>query len=155
MLISNKNYILSLVLKTWTKDIDGIFDYDSNSFKTIDAYINESPYIVRTKNDLINNIYQHSDIQRNLGDDLLFKVNNYKNDCFSLINPIPKKLKLTEENTKYINNKIWYILKSDFDYNDNNNNNNNEHYLLNLLFKRFIKNIILILKMIQNLLHLF
>ena len=128
MLISNKKYILKLSLKTWTKDIDGIFDYDTNSIKTRDAYINESIYIVRKNNDLITKIYQHCDIQPNLGDDLLFKVNNYKNDCFSLLNPIPKKLKLTEENLRYINNKLWYTIKSDF---DNNDNNNKQDYLLN------------------------
>ena len=127
MLISNKNYILSIVLKTWTKDIDGIFYYDTNSVKSIDAYINEPIYIVRTINDLIKKVYQHSDIQTKLGEVLLFKVDNSKNDCFSLMNPIPKKLNLTEENTKYLNNKLWYIIKSDFD----NNNNNNQDYLLN------------------------
>ena len=127
MLISNKNYILSLLLKTWEKDIDGIFDYGSNSFKEKEAFINESFYIVRTKNDLIKKIYQHSDIQTKLGDDLLFKVNNCKNDIFSLMNPIPKKLNLTEENTKYLNNKLWYIVKSDFEDNDYNN----QDYLLN------------------------
>jgi hypothetical protein len=62
----------------------------------------------------------------NLGEELLFHVNNGKNDCYKFINPIPHNLKLTEENIKYLDKKLWYVLKSDdFD----TENVNKDYYL--------------------------
>ena len=48
------------------------------------------------------------------------------------MNPIPKNLKLKEINLEYLNNKIWYVLKTiNPDNPDNNNKDCNEEYYLN------------------------
>ena len=126
MCVYNENYILNLKFNTWTKDIDGVYDHKSNAIKSLDIYINDATYIVRTNNNNIKRIEQHSDIQTKEGDELLFHINNGKNDCYKLINPIPYKLKLTEENIEYLNNKLWYILKSD---SLDHEINNDDYYL--------------------------
>ena len=126
MCVYNENYILNLKFNTWTKDIDGVYDHKSNDIKSLDIYINDATYIVRTNNNNIKRIEQHSDIQTKEGDELLFHINNGKNDCYKLINPIPYKLKLTEENIEYLNNKLWYILKSD---SLDHEINNDDYYL--------------------------
>ena len=130
--VKNDKKILFLILNTWSNDTSGIFDYSSQAIKKIKAFIPESTYVVRTKNNLFNNIEQHADIQTKDGDDLLFYVNNCENDTYILMNPIPKNLKLKEANLEYLNNKIWYVLKTiNSDIPDNNNKNCNEEYYLN------------------------
>lgn len=130
--VKNDKKILFLILNTWSNDSNGIFDYSSTAIKKIKAFIPESTYVVRTKNNLFNNIEQHADIQTKDGDDLLFYVNNSKNDTYILMNPIPKNLKLKEDNLEYLNNKMWYVLRTiNPDSADNNNNDCNEEYYLN------------------------
>jgi hypothetical protein len=102
---------VDLILRTWTSDIAGIYDYSTKAFKLIKDSIGESTYVVRFKNNEFDNISEHSKIPPE--SDLLFYVNNGNTDKFSLINLIPKKLKLTNENISYLNNKIWYVIKSE------------------------------------------
>ena len=60
------------------------------------------------------------------------KVNYPRNDTYILMNPIPKNLKLKEDNLEYLNNKMWYVLRTiNPDSADNNNNDCNEEYYLN------------------------
>jgi len=126
MYISNKNYILNIKLNTWINDVEGVFDHKSTALKKINMYINEAAYIVRTNDNYIKNVEQHSDIKMNLGEELLFNINNGKSDCYKFINPLPHNLKLTEENIKYLDKKLWYVLKSDeFE----TENVNNDYYL--------------------------
>jgi len=126
MYISNNNYILNIELITWINDIEGVFDHKSISLKKENILINEAVYIVRTNDNYIKKVEQHSDIKMNLGEELLFHVNNGKNDCYKFINPIPHNLKLTEENIRYLDKKLWYVLKSD---ELDAKNVNNDYYL--------------------------
>ena len=126
MYISNKNYILYIKLITWINDFEGVFDHKSTALKKINMYINEAAYIVRTNDNYIKNVEQHSDIKMNLGEELLFNINNGRNDCYKFINPIPHNMKLTEENIKYLDKKLWYVLKSD---DIDKKNVNNDYYL--------------------------
>ena len=63
---------VNLLLKTWTSDIGGIYDYSTKSVITIKDIIAESTYVVRNKDNNIENISQHSDIPSE--SDLLFHV---------------------------------------------------------------------------------
>ena len=133
--IKNDNRILHLILNTWSNDSIGIYDYSSSSIKKLRAFIPESTYVVRTKGNIFQNIEQHADIDTKNGDDLLFHVNNSNDDTFILINPIPKNLKLTQVNFDYLNNKIWYVLKTDKQENSEKKENDkecNEEYYLNV-----------------------
>ena len=132
--IINDNKVLHLILNTWSNDSIGIYDYSSSSIKKLRAFIPDSTYVVRTKGNIFQNIEQHADINFKNGDDLLFYVNNNNNDTFILVNPIPKKLKLTQKNYDYLNNKMWYVLKTvSLDNSEENMNGkeSNEDYYLN------------------------
>ena len=129
--VKNENKILFLILNTWSNETIGIYDYSSNAIKKIKAFIRESTYVVRTKNNSFENKQQHADIDTKNGEDLLFHVNNSKNDTFILMNPIPKNLKLTEVNFEYLNNKIWYVIKTINEDNQNEIKESNEDYSLN------------------------
>ena len=107
--MKNEKKVLFLILKTWSNETIGIYDYSSSAIKIVKAFIIDSTFVVRTKNNLFLNIEQHADIDNKNGDDLLFYVNNNQNDIFILMNPLPKNLKLNEINYDYINNKIWYV----------------------------------------------
>ena len=130
--MNDEKKILFLVLNTWSNETIGIYDYSSSAIKKINAFITESTYVVRTKNNLFLNIEQHADINTKNGDDLLFYVNNNIKNKFVLMNPLPKNLKLNDVNFEYINNKIWYVIKT---INDDEGNQNsikecNEDYNL-------------------------
>ena len=116
---------VNLLLKTWTSDIGGIYDYSTKSVITIKDIIAESTYVVRNKDNNIENISQHSDIPSE--SDLLFHVLTDINNKYSLYNPIPKHLKFNKENLNYLNNKIWYVIKPD---NAKEDDNCNEEYSL-------------------------
>jgi len=128
--VKNDNKILYLNLNTWESDSNYIFDYTSNEIKSIKAFISEATYVVKTNNDVFQNIEQHADIQTKNGDVLLFHVNNGSNNTYILINPIPNNLKYKEINFEYLNNKIWYVLKTvDLENKEKNSNCNEEYYL--------------------------
>ena len=129
--VKNDFKILYLILNTWSNDSIGIYDYSSSSIKKLRAFIPESTYVVRTKGNIFQNIAQHADIDTKNGDDLIFYVNNSNNDTFFLINPIPKNLKLTQVNFDYLNNKIWYVIKTDIQVKKEDDNESNEEYYLN------------------------
>ena len=128
--LKNNDKILFLALNTWKNDSNSIFDYSSNTIKTIKAYIAHPTYVVKTKNDFFINIEQHADIQNKDGDELIFHVKHDINNIYNLANPIPNNLKLKENNFDYLNNKIWYILKTiDLENHDSKPNSNEEYYL--------------------------
>ena len=130
--MKNEKKVLFLILKTWSNETIGIYDYSSSAIKIVKAFIIDSTYVVRTKNNLFLNIEQHADIDNKNGDDLLFYVNNNQNDIFILMNPLPKNLKLNKMNYDYINNKIWYVLKTitEDEGNQNSIKECNEDYYL-------------------------
>ena len=123
MLDNLKNLILEL--RTWTNDVGGIYDYSTKAVKVLTDFVGQSTYVVRDKNNNFTNVSQHSAIKSD--SDLLFHVLNDDKDSYLLINPIPKSLKLTNENLIYLNNKIWYVIKSE---EGNETDNNNEDYFL-------------------------
>ena len=130
--VKNDKKILYLILNNWNNDSNNIFDFTSKAIKNTKAFIAQATYVVISKNDIFLNIEQHADIQNNNGDILIFHVNNSSNNIYILMNPIPKNLKLNENNFDYINNKIWYVLKTVDLENHENNPNSNEEYYLNL-----------------------
>ena len=129
-ILINDKKILYFIANIWNNDSNGIYDYTSTSIKSIKAYISESTYVVKTKNDIFLNIKQHADIQNENGDVLIFHVNNSINNSYILMNPIPRHLELNEINFEYINNKIWYVLKTvDLENHEKSLNCNEEYYL--------------------------
>lgn len=131
-MLNNQKKILLLLLKNGSSDPNPIYDYSSSPTIAIKGHIEESTYVIRTKDDLFKNIEQHADIKDKEGDVLIFYVNNTRKNTFFLMNPIPKKLKLNEKNLDYLNNKMWYVLRSvDLENYKQDNSNNNDDYHLN------------------------
>ena len=126
--VKNNNKILVLILKTWNSESNGVFDYGSSSIKELRVYIAEDTYIIINKHNLFMNKDQHSNINFKDGEIIIFQVNNGNNDTYSLVNPIPKDLKMTDVNFNYLNNKIWYVIKNEGKFDDMNCN---EDYYLN------------------------
>ena len=125
--MENEPKVVNLLLKTWPNDIGGIFDYSTKSVQTVKNIIVESTYVVRDKNNnSIENKQQHSSIQMN-NEDLLFHVLIDINNKYSLYNPIPRRYKLNNENISDLNNKIWYVIKSE---DENDGEDCNEDYSL-------------------------
>ena len=117
--------IVIILLRTWTNDIGGIYDYSTKSIKQITDYVVESTYIVREKSNKFRNEKQHSNIEDD--EDLIFFVMK-EEEIFKIINFIPKNLELTNDNCIYLNNKIWYVIRNE-DANENDDNTNEDYYL--------------------------
>lgn len=43
------NLTLNLFAKTWTRDSNGLFDYESLQVKPVDSHINEDAFFIRKK----------------------------------------------------------------------------------------------------------
>ena len=129
MFVKNENKILLLNLNTWNNDLKGIFDYSSSSIKNEQSFIIKPTYLVRTK----NNLYESREMQAYIDynkEDLIFSIRNDKKDNFSLRNPIMKDMEMSQTNSDYLNNKIWYVLKTrDLDNREIDINCNEEYYL--------------------------
>ena len=48
----NERFVLSLCTKTWVRDSHGLYDYESNQTKNLNAVLAESIYIARKKHDI-------------------------------------------------------------------------------------------------------
>ena len=131
MNVQNENFVLSLCTKTWVRDSHGLYDYESNQTKNLNAVLAESIYIARKKHDIktlsnINDLVPEEE-------ELLFNVINNSSDEFILENKVPIRIQPTEKNINDLSNKIWYVLKNDpFQSNQSNQtvtNTNDDYYL--------------------------
>ena len=127
----NDKFVLSLSTKTWVRDSHGLFDYESNQTKNLNAVLAESIYITRKKHDIkpLSNI---NDLKPE-EEELLFNVKNDNTDEYILENPVPILVQPTEKNINDLSNKIWYVLKNDPNLSNNSNqiitNSNDDYYL--------------------------
>ena len=131
MSVQNENFVLSLCTKTWVRDSHGLYDYESNQTKNLNAVLAESIYIARKKHDIktlsnINDLVPEEE-------ELLFNVINNSTDEFILENRVPIRVQPTEKNINDLSNKIWYVLKNDpLQSNQSNQtvtNTNDDYYL--------------------------
>ena len=126
----NEKYVLSLCTKTWVRDSHGLFDYESNQTKHLNAILAESICIARKKHEImtVNNPKQLQDEE-----ELLFKVRHDGLNKFILESPVPVRIQPNQKNINELSNKIWYILKNDPIKSNNSNqviiNTNDDYYL--------------------------
>ena len=127
---SNEKFVLSLCTKTWVRDSHGLFDYESNQTKHLNAILAESISLIRRKHEIttLNNPFMLSKEE-----ELLFNVRHDDVNQFYLENAVPKRIQPTQENINDLSNKIWYILKNDPIKSNNSNqvvtNTNDDYYL--------------------------
>ena len=126
----NEKFVLSLCTKTWIRDSHGLFDYESNQTKNLNAVLAESIYIARRKHE-IKTLNQIGDLKED--EELLFNVRHEGKDEYILENKVPIRIQPTEKNINDLSNKIWYVLKNDPIKSNNSNqtvtNTNDDYYL--------------------------
>jgi hypothetical protein len=127
----NEKFVLSLCTKTWVRDSHGLYDYESNQTKNLNAVLAESIYIARKKHDIktLNSLNELKPDE----EELLFNVVNDNKDEYILENKVPFHIQPTEKNINDLSNKIWYVLKNDPNQSNPSNqtiiNNNDDYYL--------------------------
>ena len=124
-----KNFVLNLITKTWIRDSHGLFDYESNQTKNLNAILADSVIIVRKRHDIrtITNISELED------EEMLIDVKYENLDKYLLHNEVPLLMQPSEKNIVELSNKIWYVIKCDEMANNTSNqiiNNTNEDYFL-------------------------
>ena len=127
----NENFVLNIITKTWVRDSHGLYDYESNQTKNINAILAESIYLARKKHD-IKALNSPNDLKKD-EEELLFNVRNDFKDEYSLENIVPIRIQPTEKNINDLSNKIWYVLKNDPILSNQSNqtiiNTNDDYYL--------------------------
>ena len=120
-----KRELLHLSSKTWLKDSNGLFDYESKQTKNLKAFIGQSICITRKGNELNGSKkFISSD-----NEEMLFKITKSKNSIYTIENKVQNNLKPTEKNISYLNNKIWYKVNTDQNVNFENKYMNKDYYL--------------------------
>ena len=130
MSIQNKKTLLHLNSKTWLKDSNGLFDYESKQTKNLKAFIGESICITRKGYDL-NSSKKISQIKN---EETLLNIIKSKDLIYNIDNNVPIKIEPTEKNVSYLNNKIWYIINNEPNLNNQITNNhfhsiNKDYYI--------------------------
>lgn len=128
----NKTY-MNLEIKTWEKDSNGLFDYNSKKeIKEFSQNFDEKIDIIR-KNQEIKFISGNDIESNNIGDENLLKINK-EEEKYIIENDIEKNMEQNNENINKINNKLYYVINSK-DNNTNNQDNQNlknkNYYLIN------------------------
>ena len=107
---------------------DILFNYKNNDVKNIITFIDESIYLVLTKDDDIIKIYQHSEIESGSRKEQIILAIKKSDNSFILQNPMPGINILPTENTvDCLKKKLWYVINSESI--DNYNIINDDYYL--------------------------
>ena len=118
---SFQKFILGMATKTWNKEVNGLFDYESHSCQKAKLFFEENGEVIRTKgkiskcenfkeeNQKNNNEFSNKNI--NLSE-LLFSVIKEDNDFF-----ISKQFNYNQnpslKSIDSISNNLWYVLNSE------------------------------------------
>ena len=145
---SNEKYA-SIEIQIWADaDSNGMFLYKNgyeNKFKKVYFNFDEKRkycFLIKTKNNCIKRIYEQKDVNGNY--DILFEIRASlkNNNIYETINPICRlKKNISNYNNDFLNNKIWFSVKSQT-YNKGNiqNYNLNENDIIKLGKKKYIIN---------------
>ena len=123
------NCILHLSSETWTKDTNGLFDYESKSKKKYELFIGDSLSIKRN-GDNLNGTKDES----NPNDESLFNITKSNDSIYNIETKIQGDYE-SIENSTYLNSKLWYIINNEPRVDTQNNHNDfqciNKDYFLN------------------------
>ena len=126
----NIKSLLHINSKTWIKDSNGLYDYESKQTKNLKAFIGESICITRNGSDL--NSVKNEFMKKN--EEMLFNIIKSKEGIYNIGNRININIEPTEENISNLNNKIWYIINDEGLLNNQINTNqfhniNKDYYI--------------------------
>ena len=124
----NKRYpngALNLIVKTWDKDTNGLFDYSSKQTINSKETIENSATIIRKD----NFIKASNDEPKK---EALFNVSKNGANKYLIENKIEINMEANVENIAKINNKFWYVVNDNQSLEDNNKikNRNKNYYLV-------------------------
>ena len=121
MEINNENeFFVFMEIQIWNnKDSNGMFYYNNNlinKFKKVYFTFNKNKkdcFLIKTKDNYIELIDEHKDFNENEGKEILFRIrNSFKNNYYEVINPIIQHKIFTSDYNNYLNDKIWFSVKS-------------------------------------------
>ena len=130
MFKNNGNSLLHINSKTWIKDSNGLYDYESTQTKNLKAFIGDSICITRNGCEL--NSAKNEFSAKN--EEKLFNIIKSKEAIYNIENRITNNIEPTQKNISILNNKIWYIINNDrlFSYQTSINHfhNTNKDYFI-------------------------
>ena len=132
---SSIKYILNTKIRSWNQETALFYykdDKTKEEFSEMNLEIeNYNNYIIRNPYNKIIQIKKHIDLMNYEQFDILFKIRkSFKNNRYELINPIIRenKIKTFEYPLNYLDEKIWYPVKSE---NLGYLEENDEDYIIN------------------------
>ena len=120
MKIDNENELfVSMEIQIWNnKYSNGLFYYYNNlvnEFKKVYFTFNKKEkdcFLIKTQDNYIQIIKEHKDFNDNGGNEILFRIrNSLKNNNYEVMNPIVGQ-KISDYNNNYLNDKIWFSVRS-------------------------------------------
>ena len=119
--INNKDeYFVFMEIQIWNnKNSNERFYYKNNlinEFKKVYFTFNKNKkycFLIKTKNNYIELIDEHKKFNENEGKEILFRIrNSLKNNNYEVINPIIQHKIFESDYNNYLNDKIWFPVKS-------------------------------------------
>ena len=122
----NQKKVLHLKIEYNNFNENQFYDYRLSVKNLIEAYIIQDTYLIKNSENKIIEKSQQADIKPE--DEFLFRVFNDNNDNYTLMNFIPNNLEYNDENSDFINKKIWYVLRPQ-EIKNNEKKYNEDYYL--------------------------
>ena len=141
-------YFISMMFRIWKIENDnGIFYYKIQNYNEYNnLFFNYGPndkdcFFIKTLDNNIKCIEDHKTFNPEKGDEILFRIRkSFKNNIYEIINPIIEhKISRNNCSNNYLNDKIWYPVKSSKYFEGNNQNYClNENDVIKLGRKKYI-----------------
>ena len=119
------NGALSLTVRTWDKDTNGLFDYSTKQTTNSKEIIENSAIMFRKDNFIKENTNEENK-------EALFKINKNGTNQYLIENLIDTNMEANIDNIAKINNNFWYVVNDNDSLEDNNKikNRNKNYYLV-------------------------
>ena len=142
----NENLVL-MEIQIWNnKNSNGMFYYNNNFAKFKKVYFTfgkskKDCFLIKTKDNNIETIDEHKNFNENEGKEILFRIRKSlkNNNIYEVINPIFDQKIFESDYNNFLNDKIWFSVKSQ-EYLCGNilNYNLNENDIIKLGKKKYI-----------------
>ena len=119
MKIDNEDeYFVLMEIQIWNNNnSNGMFYYNNNlinEFKKEYFTFNKNKkhcFLIKTKDNYIETIDERKDFNENERKEILFRI-NLKNNNYEIMNPIFEQKIFANEYNNFLNDKIWFSVKS-------------------------------------------
>ena len=138
-------------IQIWNnKDSNGLFYYNNNlinEFKKVYFTFNKNKkycFLIKTKDNYIETIDDHKDFNLNEGKEILFRIRkSLKNNNYEVINPIIQHKIFESDYNNFLNDKIWFSVKTQkYLWGNKLNYNLNKNDIIKIGKKKYNINII-------------